>query len=102
MQTLEQFDIFTAENFKQWLTKELKGKWNKDPEVSYRSCDLRSLEIPFRESHIDVLQMLFKKLSCEAKTSFRKAVEDLLSLPPRDFPYDATEDLKVISFLINQ
>jgi len=79
METLEVLNNYTPLAFKDWLDKRLSEQYSTDTERRYRACDFRSLGVPFGESHIDQLRMLFCKLSSEAKIAFREGVSLLHS-----------------------
>src|ERR1035437_1545439 len=99
MITLEQFNLFGVGDFNKWLINELTNKWSQDREVSYKACDLRYLGIPFGESHLCVLEDLYRLLSQTAKNSFCKATEDLLA--NMEIIGNVKEDLYVILSVIN-
>lgn len=100
MESLDQLNSHTAEEFETWLGKQLRLVYGGTPEEKYRACDFRHLGIPRGESHIDALQGLFKKLSIDAREQFKKALERILRhARPDDFPGEALADIVTLTGL---
>lgn len=94
MESLDQLNGYTAENFETWLGKQLQQVYEGSPEEKYRAFDFRHLGISRGESHLDALQGLFKKLSTDAREQFKKALERILRhAKPDDFPGEALADV---------
>ncbi len=93
-QTLEQLDAFSAAEFKDWLYTELGQKHDPDPEVRYRACDLRHLDISLGETYYDVFHGLMPKLSEPARVNVRAALTELfLTAKLDEFPYEVMRDI---------
>lgn len=99
MENLESLNKYNSKGFKIWINTRLKEQYSDDPERRYRACNFRSLGVPFGESHIDQLQMLFRRLSPKAKQAFRDGVT-LLSTTGIGLSFDEKEDLYVLSQII--
>lgn len=102
MESLDQLNNFSSEDFRKWLETRLKDLWGGDEEKRYYSFDLRQLGIPSMQldSHIDGLRLLFEKISTQAKVSFKEGVKSLLSTPGENLPAQGIEDLRLLDHLL--
>jgi hypothetical protein len=101
METLEQLNPYSREEFEIWLEGRLRAQYSREPATRYRAFDFRHLGVPLGESHLDQVVGLFKKLSIPAQCCFRDASQQLLRhAQPGDFPPSAMADLVLIMGLI--
>ncbi len=101
METLEQLNSFSADDFESWLDDRLRKLHDPDEGIRYRAWGLPEVYSGDCESVIDAFCILFQKLSVTAQEAFREGAYRLASrVKIGDFPLGAMKDLMMLSFEI--
>lgn len=100
METLEQLNAFSADDFASWLDSRLRKLHDPDEYVRYWAWELPEVHRGDCESVIDAFRILFQKLSISAQEAFREGAYRLMSrVQVGDFPLESMKDLMMLSFI---
>ena len=101
METLEQLNTFSAEDFASWLDNRLRKLHDPDSNVRYRAWELAGVYRNECESTTDAFGILFRKLSVPAQEAFQEGAYKLVTrVQVEDFPLESMKDLMMLSFMV--